>query len=103
VVNRKEEFLDVRLEFYPLCFIERPFFADSVVNTLPLLRKETRLWNKSTAPNGLQCRRAIAFEQTSVGLDTRFFCAGYCREPALDLLMHYRHPKWLMSRRHRKA
>jgi hypothetical protein len=79
-------------EFYPICLIERPFFADSVVNILPLLRKETRLWNKSTAPNGLQCRGAIAFELTSVGLDTRFFRVAYCRESALDLLMLYRHP-----------
>ena len=66
MVNSREEFLDVRLEFYPLCLIERPFLADSVVNTLPLLGKKTRLWNKLTAPNGLQCRRVIAFELTSV-------------------------------------
>jgi hypothetical protein len=92
VVNSREEFLSVRLEFYPLCLIERPFFADLVVNTLPLLRKETRLWYKSTAPNGLQCRRAIAFELTSLGLDTRVFRAAYCRESALDLLMLYRYP-----------
>ena len=38
------------------------------------------------------CRRAIAFELTSVGLDTRFFRAAYCRESALHLLMLYRHP-----------
>ena len=91
-MNSRERFLDVRLEFYHLCLIERPFFADSVVNTLPLLRKETRLWNKSTAPNGLQCRRAIAFELTSVGLDNRFFRVAYCRESALNLLMLYPHP-----------
>ncbi len=73
MVNSREEFLDVRLEFYPLCLIERPFFADSVVNTLPLLRKDPRL-------------------PASVGLDTRFFRIADCRESALDLLMLYRHP-----------
>ena len=40
----------------------------------------------------LQCRRAIALELTSVGLDTRFFRAAYCPQSALDLLMLDRHP-----------
>ena len=40
---------------------------------------------------------------TSVGLDASSSVQHICRESALDLLMHYRHPKWLMSRQHRKA
>jgi hypothetical protein len=39
-----------------------------------------------------QCRRAIASELTSVGLDASFSLQHICRESALDLLVLRRHP-----------